>query len=287
MSQADRRGYLKEDFRVFHLKDKSTQVDFHYHDFDKIVVFISGTTSYIIEGRTYKLQPGDVLFVPHHETHRPVADQNAPYERVVFWIDPEFLRRSSSEKTDLSRCFAEAKEHQRNLCRPWPEMKIRLSRLIDDVEKAEQSQDFGADLLLEATFLRLIVYFNRLIRALPNVQEEEFDYDPKINRVLRYINDNLQSDLSIDTIAAEYYLSRYHFMRKFKEVTGYTVHNYVRQKRLAYASRLITDGASPSEAAEQSGFTDYSSFLRAFKQQFGTTPKQYAQNAYNRAEIID
>ena len=108
MHQADRRGYLKENFRVFRLKDNSTQVDFHYHEFDKIVVFLSGAASYIIEGRTYKLQPGDVLFVPHHEIHRPLTDQLAPYERIVFWIEPEYLRRISSAKTDLSACFAEA-----------------------------------------------------------------------------------------------------------------------------------------------------------------------------------
>lgn len=288
MDQADRRGVLRENFRVFRLRDnRSPKIDYHYHEFDKIVVFLSGAASYIVEGRTYRLQPWDVLFIRHHDIHRPVIDPIAPYERVVIWIEPGYLSRVSTKKTDLSRCFAEAGRRQKNLCRPWPEMRTRLSRLIDDVEAADASNDFGSDVLFEATFLRLMVAFNRLMLTLPDAQQDAFEYDPKISEILRYINENLSADLSIDAIAGRYYMSRYHFMRKFKEVTGYTAHNYVRQKRLAYASQLIANGASPSEAAELSGFTDYSSFLRAFKQQFSTTPKAFAQNAYRREEIID
>lgn len=288
MDQVDRRGFLREDFRIFRLRDNRVQeVDYHYHEFDKIVVFLSGSASYIIEGRTYRLQPWDVLFVPHHHIHRPQIDSIAPYERVVIWVAPAFLRRIGTKKSDLSRCFAEAGQRERNLCRPWPEMRTRLSRLLEDVEAAQNSNEFGADVLQHATFIRLMVAFNRLMLALPDVQQDAFEYDPKISEILRYINDNLSADLSIDAIAGRYYMSRYHFMRKFKEVTGYTAHNYVRQKRLAYASQLIAGGASPSEAAELSGFSDYSSFLRAFKQQFSTTPKLFAQNAYRREEIID
>jgi len=288
MDQVNRRGFLKEDFRIFRLRDNHTpQVDYHYHEFDKIVVFLSGAASYIVEGRTYHPQPWDVLFIPHHDIHRPVIDNMAPYERVVIWVDPAFLQRISTSKSDLSRCFTEANRHARNLCRPWPEMRSRLSRMIDDVHSAANSTEFGAEVLFEATFIRLMVAFNRLMLALPDAQQDAFDYDPKISEVLRYINDNLNSDLSIEALCSRHYMSRYHFMRKFKEVTGYTAHNYVRQKRLAYASQLIIDGASPFEAAELSGFSDYSSFLRAFKQQFNTTPKMFAQNHYRREEIID
>ena len=106
MDQVNRRGFLKEDFRIFRLRDNHTpQVDYHYHEFDKIVVFLSGAASYIVEGRTYHPQPWDVLFIPHHDIHRPVIDNMAPYERVVIWVDPAFLQRISTSKSDLSRCF--------------------------------------------------------------------------------------------------------------------------------------------------------------------------------------
>ena len=64
-------------------------------------------------------------------------------------------------------------------------------------------------------------------------------------------------------------------MHKFKACTGYTLHNYINNKRLIKANELIRNGISMSEAAQQCGFNDYSSFVRAFKRQFGLSPKNY------------
>ena len=76
MDQADRRGVLRENFRVFRLRDnRSPQIDYHYHEFDKIVVFLSGAASYIVEGRTYRLQPWDVLFPSRHSPPRDRSDR--------------------------------------------------------------------------------------------------------------------------------------------------------------------------------------------------------------------
>ena len=70
------------------------------------------------------------------------------------------------------------------------------------------------------------------------------------------------------------YLSKYHFMRLFKSQTGFTVHGYIRQKRLLYAARLIRAGTSANRAAEEAGFSDYSAFHRAFRESFGIAPGQ-------------
>ena len=73
-------------------------------------------------------------------------------------------------------------------------------------------------------------------------------------------------------VAALCYLSRYHFMRLFKAQTGCTVHNYIRQKRLVLAARLIREGMSASAAAAECGFVDYSAFHRAFTKTFRVSP---------------
>ncbi|MBR1457332.1 MAG: helix-turn-helix transcriptional regulator, partial [Oscillospiraceae bacterium] len=99
-------------------------------------------------------------------------------------------------------------------------------------------------------------------------------YDPKIRRALSYINENLGGELSVDALAEQVYLSRYHFMRLFKAQTGSTVHAYVRQKRLLAAARLIREGTPAAQAAAESGFADYSAFHRAFRASFGISPGQ-------------
>ena len=63
-------------------------------------------------------------------------------------------------------------------------------------------------------------------------------------------------------------------MRKFKEETGYTVHNYIISKRLLLARTKISEGTPILKASQLSGFSDYTTFSRAYKKQFGTAPSQ-------------
>ena len=98
------------------------------------------------------------------------------------------------------------------------------------------------------------------------------EYNEKIAGALSYINENLTKELNIDELAAMSYMSRYHFMRLFKSQTGCTVHNYIRQKRLVLAARLIREGMGAASAAAECGFSDYSAFHRAFSDTFGVSP---------------
>ena len=99
-------------------------------------------------------------------------------------------------------------------------------------------------------------------------------YDPKIAQALSYINDHLGEELTVDGLARQVYTSKYHFMRRFKELTGYPVHQYITQKRLLAAAELLRGGASAQAACGRCGFRDYSAFHRAFRRQFGVTPRE-------------
>lgn len=62
-------------------------------------------------------------------------------------------------------------------------------------------------------------------------------------------------------------------MHKFKKETGYTLHNYIMQKRIFKAKKLIDEGCPITKASLLCGFTDYSNFLRAYKKIFNASPK--------------
>ena len=101
-----KRGYLNGDFEYFHLNDKkSMEFEFHYHDFNKIIVFISGSVTYLIEGKSYKLKPWDLLFVSGNDVHRPIISPNEPYERIVIWINTRFLEIHNNNNSNLLTCF--------------------------------------------------------------------------------------------------------------------------------------------------------------------------------------
>ena len=120
-----------------------------------------------------------------------------------------------------------------------------------------------------------MVYINRIFLEKQYIfDRHSYTFDSQVEELLHYINQNLTEDLSIETLAKKYYLSQYHMMRKFKDETGYTIHNYIVNKRLLLARTKIREGMPVLKAAQLSGFTDYTTFSRAYKKQFGTAPSQ-------------
>lgn len=276
MNEAINKGYLHEDYRLFHLNDSEAQtVEAHYHSFDKFVLVCGGSVDYTVEGVCYRMQPGDMLFVRHHDIHRPVISAERAYERYVLWITPEQLERRSAPDTALDECFRRCSANRSCLLRPAAEQGTQLRKLLSALERAGRDEAFGSALLEETYFLQIMVLLNRCVLA--GAEPPPREVDPKIDELLDYINTHLGEPMNVDTLAARCYLSRYYFMRRFKEATGYTVHGYLQQKRLAYAAERIDEGMSVTAAALEAGFSEYSSFLRAFRKAYGAAPGEYMQ----------
>ena len=84
MTGYEKRGYLLENFRLFHLHTpQGAKVDYHYHEFYKILFFRSGAGDYVVEGQRYRLQPGDIVLIGSRCVHRPEIEEGSPYERVI------------------------------------------------------------------------------------------------------------------------------------------------------------------------------------------------------------
>ncbi len=274
MERVANKGYLFENFRLFHLRDRrAQQVETHYHEFDKALVMYSGKVDYIIEGVTYSLSPGDILFVPHHAIHKPVISGEADYERAVFWIRPGYLEEQSREGAQLDTCFHLSAQSRACLYHPEADTMNRVKKLVSGLERAIGEERFGSALLADSIFLQLLIEFNRCV--LEESPSQPRCVDPKIDEVLSYINNHLSEELSVEFLAGKCYLSRYYFMRRFKESTGYTVHNYICQKRLTAAAEKLEEGMGVTEAAMSVGFSEYSSFLRSFKKLYKLTPSEY------------
>jgi AraC-like DNA-binding protein/mannose-6-phosphate isomerase-like protein (cupin superfamily) len=272
-----KRGYLDKDFKFFHLKDnKNMQFEFHYHDFNKIIIFISGNVTYLIEGKTYKLKPWDILLVNNNEIHKPIIDQCETYERIIIWVNSAFLLQHSDNQCNLLTCFELAAEKKLNLLRLSPDLLLGVKNILSQLEDTCISQEFGSKVLKNSLFLQYIVQLNRMFLGIEiDTEHPDIEYDETIGRILEYINANLNEDLSMDSLASIFYLSKYYLMRKFKQQTGYTVHNYILQKRLIAANALIKRGKSITSTCIECGFGDYSNFVRSFKKAFGLSPKKH------------
>ena len=277
-SEVGKRGYLNENFRLFHLKDSRAQkVDYHYHEFDKLILLLGGKVTYVVEGVTYFLKPWDMLLVQHNMIHCPTIDPSEPYERVVIWLGHDWLRQRSDPDEALDTCFDTARQRGFHLLRASPEQRLQYMQTIQNLEEANRSQEFGAARMADTLCQQLLIQVNRDILRDRTAQEQRDSYkvDPKMDEILRYIAEHLGEDLSVDALASRFYISRYYLMHRFKAVTGYTLHQYITQKRMLLAGELIRAGAPVMKAAEQAGFAEYSTFLRAFQNTFHMSPREF------------
>ena len=269
-SSVSRAGYLRENYRYFHLRDTAGQeLDFHFHEFDKIVLLLSGRVDYTVEGSSYALKPWSVLLVKHHTIHKAMIDKSEPYERIIIYLDGKYFDRSAPGAR-LMDSFDQADKRGEHLLLPTEQQRLAMEEVIRAYERAAEDQGFGAEALRESYIIQLLIYIGRMTAV--SGETGYGQYDPKIRQVLSYINENLGEELRVEQLAERAYLSKYHFMRLFKSQTGSSVHAYVRQKRLLHAARLIREGTSVNKAAAESGFGDYSAFHRAFRESFGISP---------------
>lgn len=277
-SEVGKRGYLNEDFRLFHLKDSRAQkLDYHYHEFDKLILLLGGKVTYVVEGVTYFLRPWDLLLVQHNMIHKAVIDPAEPYERVVVWLGADYLEKRSDPDSSLSTCFELARQRGFHLLRGTPERRLAYMQLIRSLEDALHSREFAHARLADTYCQQLLIAVNRdiLQDRTADSARDSYRCDPKMEEILRYIAEHLAESLTVDDLAGRFYLSRYYLMHRFKTVTGYTLHQYISQKRLLKAGELIRSGIPVMKAAEAAGFREYSTFLRAFQNTFHTSPREF------------
>lgn len=274
-STFSREGYLNEDYRYFHLRDTAGQErDFHFHDFDKIVLLISGRVDYAVEDTVYALTPWSVLLIKRHTIHKALIDKKEPYERIIIYLDGKFFDRSLPQ-AGLMACFDSTDKAGQHLLIPDESQRHTISEAAAAFEKAQNEEGFGSQAMQDTLMMQLLIHINRvasIAAAEPASDKPRAGQNPKIDETVSYINEHLDKEMSVDMLAERVFLSRYHFMRQFKAQTGSTVHAYIRQKRLLYAARLIREGMGAHQAAMECGFADYSAFHRAFKECFGISP---------------
>ncbi len=274
MISFEKAGYLNHDFKMFHLIDRQRkEFAFHYHDFNKIMIFLSGNSIYTIEGKNYELQPYDIVLVNAGEIHRPCVLDASAYERIIIYVSPQFLGSFSGEDYNLNYCFERAKQEHSNVLRIHSMEKGKLYQVCQELEHSFGDSAFAKELYQKILFLEFMIQLNRTAISNHISYLDSAKDNAKLVQIIDYINGHLTEEITIDSLSARFYLSRYYLMHFFKEETGYTIGNYITEKRLLLAKNLVQNGCSITEACFQSGFKNYSTFSRAFKKAFNTIPK--------------
>ncbi len=233
----------------------------HTHDDYEIFCFVSGDAKYYVEGTIYELQPYDILLIKKSETHALLINQPLPYERYVINFNALAL---PDEQRDTLISAMEAKplgKHSR-----IPADKQQQATWLHYLNHIVFADSFATRrLYLTVLLTELCKNLGTADRNSPTASENE--------KLIEYINRNLMSVSSLDDVCRRFFISKTHLNRKWKAMTGSTVWDYVIVKRLIAAKDMLQGGIRPSEVAEKCGYMEYSTFYRAYKNHFGTSPK--------------
>lgn len=267
----EKRGYLHEPYRLFRLRDdRGPSVEFHYHDFHKIVFLFSGGGTYAIEGDRYSLLPGDIVFVPRGSVHRPEIDAPAGYERAILYLTAQALPFDPADGWTADSLFARKTGY---VLRLTEREQQAVRKKLDETARELASGLNGARTMAMAYVMSLLVSLDRFRSGNDIAVLSPETGDEKIRRILRYLNENLTEPMGIEELAEHFYVSKYHMMRRFREETGMPIHVYLNEKRLILARERIAAGESATAACYACGFQSYSAFARAYGKRFGVSPK--------------
>ncbi len=125
----------------------------------------------------------------------------------------------------------------------------------------------------EGIFLQLMAEVMRLTEEQPAETDMEGE-SPLVSQVLRFIGEHFREELRLDSLASQFYVSKYYLAHTFRQSVGTSVYHYILLKRLQHARQMMAEGHSPGDACQSCGFLDYANFYRSFRQTYGISPQE-------------
>ena len=244
---------------IFHIDNVKRRALANLHENIELLYILEGTGSVLLGDRSVSARPSQIIAINSFVAHSVSTESGLRYACLI--IDTRFLLENGIKIGAL-----------------------RLSEAIDDTEAAARFLEIldeyshggsFAEAGIRASVLRLLVHLCRNHSA-PSESRDAPDTAGFLSvcNAVEFVKNNLASRLTLDAVAASAGLTKYHFLRKFKRITGLTVLEYINTVRCQHARQLLAGGASVKEAAIRSGFGNFSHFSSVFKKYTGSLPSE-------------
>lgn len=248
-------------------------MELHSHLFYEILYIRRGNIQYLLGTNRYRVHPGDVIFIPPQVSHRAVLTEgeNEPYERYVLWLSREFVAmlrsiwpglRLNGDGCRLLRMSGEERDSVGGL----------FQRGISIAAEGRP----GGELEVMGNTIQLLVQLERLFSN-DEITPPEREKRELLDDVVEYIERHLAEKITLESTARHFLVSRSTVGHVFQQKLDVSFYRFVTQRRLLAARERILAGDTMNSIAEQVGFSDYSAFYRAFRQEYGISPRDYAK----------
>lgn len=260
----------------------NSHTQLHSHSFYELLFCCNSCgAEFLVGPERYRLQAGDIIFIPPGVSHRPLLPQAmvSPYQRYVLWLSPEFMELYAKL---YSHPFSERQAYP-NILRPGAEDQEQLGSMFQaGIQEAEQQRD-GWEAAVMGNTLQLLTRIKRVTDA-RSARRMQAEKPELLDRITTYIETNYSRQITVAGLGRQFFVSSSTVSHLFQQRLGVSVYRYVTQRRLIAAKSLIAHNLRLEDVAAQTGFCDYSAFYRAFKQEYGISPREYRglQDVQNR-----
>lgn len=271
-----RQYMLSKDFELYYYEDRSLpKVDLHSHDYYEFYFFLEGDVQIQVGNEVFPVRFGDIMLIPPHLSHCTIIRGHAkPYRRFVFWISQDYCNHLLQSSPDYAYIMQYVETEKKYIFHTdqiaFNAIQSKILRLLEEM----RAEKFGRDAQISICINDLVLALNRLVyeQTTPKYKNPEYLLYQQLEE---YITEHLEEHLSLDELAKKFFVSKYHIAHVFKDNIGLSVHQFITKKRLKLCQEAISGNMSITEAYHKFGFGDYSSFYRAFKKEYGISPKDY------------
>lgn len=251
----------------------NSQVNLHSHNFyEFLFCHNAGGVEYLVGANRYRLQKGDVIMIPPGISHRPLLPDHLaePYRRDVLWISQEMMEQMEIVIPEQEQIRSQEYRLLRTAGTRWE----FLGELFRHGVRENETREPGWEEIVLGNTIQILVYLRRAIqdRSAAPLKAEKPEL---LNQVLAYVEEHLSEKITLAEIARVFWVSQSTVTQTFRNKLGVSFYRCVTQRRLIAAKNLIAEGLPLETVGQKVGFSDYSSFYRAFKQEFGISPRQF------------
>lgn len=264
--------YKNEDFQYTLAESQVSPEDeycLHNHALYEIVCGLGGEAVYMVEGVRYTLEPGGLLIINPTVSHKLFVSPELPFKRHTLFI--HYASGPSSLGSLISHSQRSNGDKRIGSMYYPPEDAVRCAQSFARMSEICQAQDehvralapcFAQSMLAELAALMYQKHPQRCSQGVSHAMDS----------LIEYLSQNFTKNLSLQSIANTFHLSKDYCNRLFHDATGMTVMQYILYNRILLARQLLMNGASAADVARQVGYSDYSSFYRAYHKVTGRSP---------------
>ncbi|HEY9575849.1 MAG TPA: AraC family transcriptional regulator [Lachnospiraceae bacterium] len=279
---SNRQYMLSKDFEIYYYSDRELpNVKRHSHNYYEFYFFLEGNIVMHIDDKSFSPTPGTMIIIPPKTPHYiRFTQEHTAYRRFVFWISQDFLNTLNKHSTDYS--YLTDKSYPHGLIQNFSEIEFntlqgKMFSLIDEINSAR----FGKEAKLFLLVSDFILSISRFVYDKDHPYSATADSISLYQTLIQYIETHIDEDLSLEYLASQFHVSKFHISHLFKDANGIPLHRYVTKKRLSMCLDAILSGMHISDAYLAYGFSDYSVFYRAFVKEYGKSPKKYCMSIFN------